>query len=365
MKPILSPTDYCAVSVFEAEQKTIFRSAWQFAGLVTQLSYHQDYLALNINRQPVILYNFQGELRAFLNVCSHRFSRIRTDGKGHGPLQCQYHGWTYNIDGLPTGITNFPYFEDFKEERRCELALERWQVETCGKLIFVCPGLPHASLREHLGDAWENMQSMGEAFGEEVSCTKMTIRANWKVVLENTLESYHVRFVHPATFARLEAKTQKYCYAGFNSSWYAAIKPSIGDGLAKLAKTLKLSYSPDGYFHQFVFPTLTLATTYGVSFSLQTIEPLDVETTAFTTRVFTANIDEASSLKQNQLRSLAAMATDFNSQVFEEDKTICEEVQLGTAHASPMRSGELSSEEQRVLAFQQAYAESMRTRTTV
>jgi phenylpropionate dioxygenase-like ring-hydroxylating dioxygenase large terminal subunit len=63
--------------------------------------------------------------------------------------------------------------------------------------------------------------------------------------------------------------------------------------------------------------------------------------------------------------ALATMAADFNSQVFEEDKTICEEVQLGTAHASPMRSGELSSEEQLVLAFQQAYAESMRTRTTV
>jgi phenylpropionate dioxygenase-like ring-hydroxylating dioxygenase large terminal subunit len=52
---------------------------------------------------------------------------------------------------------------------------------------------------------------MGEAFGEEMSCTKMTIRASWKVVLENTLESYHVRFVHSATFARLEAKTQEYC----------------------------------------------------------------------------------------------------------------------------------------------------------
>jgi phenylpropionate dioxygenase-like ring-hydroxylating dioxygenase large terminal subunit len=112
---------------------------------------------------------------------------------------------------LPTGITNFPCFEDFKEERCCELSLERWQVGTWGKLIFVRPGPPHTSLREHLGDAWESLQSMGEAFGEEMSCTKMTIRASWKVVLENTLESYHVRFVHSATFARLEAKTQEYC----------------------------------------------------------------------------------------------------------------------------------------------------------
>jgi len=313
-----------------------------------------------VNNQPVILCNFEGELRAFLNVCSHRFSRIRRDGPGNGPLQCQYHGWTYNIEGLPTGITNFPYFEDFKPERRCELSLEPWKIETCGKLIFVHRGQPNQSLREHLGEAWEVMLSMAEALGENVSSTRMIIKANWKVVLENTLESYHVRFVHPETFARLEAKTQEFRYASSNSSWYAAIKPSIGDGLAKLGKVLKLSYAPAGYFHQFVFPALTLATTYGLSFSLQTIEPLDVGTTAFTTRVYMADIPEPSAVKQNQLRNLASMASDFNSQVFEEDKTICEEVQLGSAHANPMRSGELSSEEQRVLAFQQAYAAHMR-----
>ena len=39
-----------------------------------------------IGCKSVVVQNFHGELRPFHNVCSHRFSRIRTNSKGNSGL---------------------------------------------------------------------------------------------------------------------------------------------------------------------------------------------------------------------------------------------------------------------------------------
>ena len=156
-----------------------------------------------------LIRNFAGELKAFLNVCSHRFSAIRRECRGNGPLQCQYHGWVYDKNGLPAGIANIKEFADITDSRRKELALEEWQVETCGELIFI-RRQSSESLRDWLGEAWPSVEAIGSALGEQLDCNRMMIDSNWKVAVENTIENYHVRSVHPTTIARLTAESIEY-----------------------------------------------------------------------------------------------------------------------------------------------------------
>jgi phenylpropionate dioxygenase-like ring-hydroxylating dioxygenase large terminal subunit len=41
-------------------------------------------------------------LRAFSNVCRHRAGPIALGSGCKNVLRCQYHGWTYTLDGRPT-----------------------------------------------------------------------------------------------------------------------------------------------------------------------------------------------------------------------------------------------------------------------
>jgi phenylpropionate dioxygenase-like ring-hydroxylating dioxygenase large terminal subunit len=311
--------------------------------------------------KSVVVQNFHGELKAFLNVCTHRFSAIRRDCCGNGPLQCQYHGWVFDGGGIPIGIADVKEFNDITPERRRELALERWDAETCGELVFVKrAGTGSGGLREFLGAAWEKTEAIGSSLGERIDCNRMIVSANWKVAVENTLESYHVRSVHPETFAMLKAETVEFGFEDPHSSWSASIEPAMGAKLRKLTKMLGVSSAFDGYFHQLIFPALTLATTAGMTYAIQEFRPLSPGSTEFTSHVFAAKPGTA--LKAELLIQSCAPAVEFNRKVFEEDRVICEEVQRGVAQAPGGWLGELSNEERRVADFQRVWSGLMRPR---
>src|SRR5687768_6801823 len=97
----------------------------------------KDWFTTHVSARSIVVQNFEGELRAFANVCSHRFSAIRREPSGNGILQCPYHGWIYNKDGIPYSIPRKPRFDDMTDERRCELALDRYDLELCGTLVFI------------------------------------------------------------------------------------------------------------------------------------------------------------------------------------------------------------------------------------
>lgn len=344
---------YCKESLFDHEMAA-FRQIWQFAGFTQQLQNHNDFVVRDVGSRSVVVQNFQGELRAFQNVCSHRFSRIQTAACGNRALQCPYHGWTYNADGFPAGIPKRPRFDDLTPDTCEKLKLSAWRVETCGGLVFVTENSTAPPLAEFLGDAFDTVSRMTSSLGELVDTNEMIIDANWKILVENTLESYHVNFVHEETFRRLGTANGEFGWQGCHSSWTTAVSPDVVKSLARPMKVLQnRPFSVDGYFHQLVFPNLTLATTFGTSFGIQHFEPVSATSSRFTSYVFATALSEPTPTQKAILGTLAMSAVDFNRRVFEEDRIVCEQVQLGSTEAN--REGLLSDEEARVGAFQDAY----------
>jgi phenylpropionate dioxygenase-like ring-hydroxylating dioxygenase large terminal subunit len=354
MRTLTTSADYREPGTFEREMTRIFEHGWQFAAFARDLAGDRDYVVAQIGTKSVLLQNFEGELKAFLNVCTHRFSAIRPDCKGNGPLQCQYHGWVFDAAGLPAGIASVKEFDDITPERRQELALERWDTDRCGELVFVRKsGTGQGTLRDCLGPAWEKTEAIGSALGERIDLNRMIVNANWKVAVENTLESYHVRSVHPESFALLNARTVDFGFPGPHTSWTAAIDEVMTAKLRKLMKMLGISSNFDGYFHQLIFPALTLATTSGMTYAIQTFRPVSPTATEFTSHVFAAK--EPSAAKKDLLINACAPAAEFNRKVFEEDRVVCEEVQRGIGQAPTGWVGELSREERRVADFQREW----------
>src|ERR1700733_7788677 len=87
---------YTDAAVLAAEQERVFARSWHFVGLKSSLAEPDDWIAIEIAGRGITIQNFDGELRGFRNVCSHRHARLRAECRGNGLLRCPYHGWTYN-----------------------------------------------------------------------------------------------------------------------------------------------------------------------------------------------------------------------------------------------------------------------------
>jgi len=278
LKPLLHPRDFVSAEFWEQEQVAVFAESWHLVATQRQLRKSGAYISVTLLGVPVLVRNFSGEIVALRNVCAHRQSLLATEPSGCSPtLKCPYHGWEYGADGrtrkLP-GAANFPKFE---HQHYC---LDRFAVEVCGDLIFVRLSSTGPSLREWIGErfelfaAWFSVEEYHQAMYR-----RLEFAANWKIPVENSLESYHIPCVHPQTFHTDPAEahsTHEFFETG--TSFQARFHPPrwIDHALdrAEIWVMHRLGCVPDGmYQHHHVFPNLLISHTDSTSF-VQMIHPV-------------------------------------------------------------------------------------------
>ena len=354
MKALISPKEYCDKTILEKEQNLLFSKIWNFVGFKNEFTQINDFKTQDIAGVPVVVQNCNGVIKSFKNICSHRHSIIQVEAKGNRPLFCPYHGWSYNEKGLLFGIPKKPLFSFNKDEIEC-LKLKEYQVDFCGDLVFVNINTDSSeTLRDYLGSFYSEIENISQNFGELIDINEMVIHANWKILVENTLESYHVNLIHAETFKRLGAGGLDFVFENAHSAWNASLLMKENEGKqAKIHQSYQnRGYKIEGYKHIIVFPNILISTTYGISFNLSQILPIDENTSLFRSFVFlTKKHDES---KNEGIESMYKNSLiNFNKKVFNEDKVICEKVQIGVKNSH--YEGQLSEEEMRVCEFQKTY----------
>ena len=188
---------YTSAAFFAAEMAAIHRRNWFFVGLASELASPGAYRAIETVGGPVILLrDNDGGLRAFANCCRHRGS-ILLEGSGRiRSIACPYHAWTYRLDGTLIAAPDMERTPDFAmtEHGLAPVRLETWQ-----DLVFLNFDEAAPPLIEHLGDLPEQL---GCYRFDEMVCTwrhEIECRCNWKLLVENALESYHTGLVHART----------------------------------------------------------------------------------------------------------------------------------------------------------------------
>jgi phenylpropionate dioxygenase-like ring-hydroxylating dioxygenase large terminal subunit len=190
--------------IFSREKSVFGQGVWQLVGTTVELHDHHDFVRRDIGGIPVVVQNFNGRLRAFHNVCSHRFAPIQTDPCGNRKLTCAYHGWTYDEHGVPLGVPhNEKWYGLDRAQKEC-LALRQFQLEQCGKFVFVKIERGGPTLREFLGEWFEFFERMSNSFGSSLFKTEIDTKCNWKLLVENGFDDTHVEFVHPETIGLVE-----------------------------------------------------------------------------------------------------------------------------------------------------------------
>ena len=185
---------YTDADVLARERERLFGHAWQYAGHTGQLPEPGSFFTIRAGDVPLIVVrDREGALRALVNVCRHRGAEV-VSGEGRcTTLQCHYHAWTYDLDGSLRAAPRSNGLD------RGALGLRPAQVGTWGPLVFVNPDLDAPPLEATLGDLPRIVRAAGLdldalTFHQRV---EYSLRANWKIAVENYLECYHCAVAHP------------------------------------------------------------------------------------------------------------------------------------------------------------------------
>lgn len=190
----LAQAFYKSPDVYQTEIKEIFLKHWIYAGHESQIPSSGDYFTFEFDTESVIVVRtVAGDVKAHMNVCRHRGSRICLEQSGsQKSLTCPYHAWSYNLDGQLVSTRNMP--DDFVQS---ENGLHKVNVAVLGGFIFVClsdepPSL--VSLRQDLEPIFTLFAMNNMKLAEHKS---YRIPANWKLAVENYQECYHCAPSHP------------------------------------------------------------------------------------------------------------------------------------------------------------------------
>jgi phenylpropionate dioxygenase-like ring-hydroxylating dioxygenase large terminal subunit len=182
------------------ELQRVLLPSWQIVCHVNSIPKGGDYETFDIGPESVmVLRDRDGSIRAFHNVCRHRGARL-LDGAGNCPatITCPYHGWSYRHDG---GLIGMPVRESFPGLDRSEHGLKPVRVDTALGFVWVCLAgdpPPVALVWGQLADEFlpyrlQDMVPLGPITQEHWP-------VDWKLAMDNYLESYHVPIGHPGLY---------------------------------------------------------------------------------------------------------------------------------------------------------------------
>ena len=353
-------TAYFDKEAFKSEQQMLFQKAWYYVGLTLNLQQHQDFITAEIGGVSVVVQNFKGQLKAFHNICTHRFNKIHSKRCGNGPLSCPYHGWNYNQEGIPFGIPLKKEFRGLEKETLNELKLDEFKLEICGKFVFVNVSNDAEPLETFLGGSAARLLQISEMIGRHIEHHEIPNAANWKIVIENTLEGYHISSVHPHTFFKQGfnlKSTVDFESHGIHTNMTLHLSESAKDDKKreKFHRLIKdRPFQPDGFFHQLIFPNLSIGSLFGVTAYIGTIQAISENESVFSYDLYETNLGEGRLLDVNISEVIRYSSIEFTRTTLAEDREICENVQRGVEQTSN-EYGVLNSIETRIWDFQKAY----------
>lgn len=348
LEHLLRPAHYTSEAQHRAELRHVLGPAWHPLAVTAELAKPGDFVTFDLLETPVLIRNFDGELRAFLNVCPHRHSRLTDAARGNTKnLRCQYHGWEFNKDGGTGKIPDAKAFRPWDRDNSC---LKRFRLETCGEVVFVnfCDTGP--SLREWLGPLWDRWEPHFGGLFRYASTWEADFPCNWKVVVENSLESYHIPLVHPKTFGDYPTEENSWHELTREYTTYKTMLPNEWvnrrqDGLVRaLGGPLTREY-----WHYNRHPHVTVST-LDVHRVIMCVFPLSPTTCRYRSQLFTLRGHGRGPWSRLMARVLRPIVTSIAKQVFREDGALYPAIQRGLT-VSPHR-GVIGTREERIYHFQ-------------
>lgn len=336
---------------FEQEAKHLFANSWTFVGFAHDLQKVGDIIPIEVAGQPFfIVRSSKNSIRSFHNICSHR--NLKLVDKSHNCkrlITCPYHRWSYSLDGE---LQATPFFGG----RRTELPQD-FKLEDHNLLEVPCQFF-HDWIFINLNGEVESFESFIDPLKKQLADFDLDdyiavaniefneIKTNWKFLMENFIEPYHVQFVHKTTTN--QPLVDHYIVEDRHCLGSAVELTSEQQQKAKKG-TLSVSSR-----YLTLFPNFVLGVYYPDQLGVHLNQTISAESTRQRRVIYLhKNADQSA----DEIEKIIKLWTS----VHREDHEICERLQQGRYSQASENGGLLSPHwESSVRKFQELVADSMR-----
>lgn len=185
----------------QLEQERIFSRHWVFAAADGELPDTGSIKPLEVGGTPIMMVRgSDGEVRAFHNICRHRGTLLVAEPCARPQITCPYHAWSYRLDGT---IRARPHFhgadrtDTFGTGGDGRLNLLPVRSASWNGCHFVDLSGKAPALTDWLAPVLGRTAAYDFSLIRWIGKRSYSIRSNWKLVLENYMEGYHVFAAHP------------------------------------------------------------------------------------------------------------------------------------------------------------------------
>ena len=224
--------------VLEWERQQIFDRCWLYVGHESEVAKPGDYFTRRVGGRPLLVSRGpDGVIRALINSCTHRGNPVALQARGNTKLfTCFYHAWAFDTKGTLVAVPgDDSYSPGFCKQSMGLAAVPRF--DAYRGMLFACFDPKAVDLVDYLGEEAckriDYFLDFGGEGGSEISdgTHSYSMKANWKLLVENSIDGYHAMSTHQRYFRRYLPDI------GFDpSAWMAKRSPgdsrgrSLGNG---------------------------------------------------------------------------------------------------------------------------------------
>ena len=279
---------YFSPEVWQAELHGLFRPLPLIAAHSSELAPGQVLAHDGFDVPLLLSRDADGRVRCFLNVCRHRGMRLVQAAEGadtRNSVVCPYHGWTYRLDGQLRHMLHADSFDSCPKGARDLVPVPC--AERHGLIFLVYDAGGSIDLDGFLEGLDAELPFFGIDQLRHFRTVEAEYPANWKLIIDAFLESYHIRVLHQDTIYPYfsDGVTSAACFGPHIHSLVArraaqewatepgSEPPATLDAMSRLATT-----------SQVIFPN-TVTIFHPDYLSLITVYPTGAETLRWTHRM--------------------------------------------------------------------------------
>lgn len=194
---------YTSEAYFRHEAETVLSTGWLCIAHVSQLKTPGSYIAIDLLGEPLVAVRDEAnEIRVLSRICPHRGTDIMHEcfGKARAGvtrrLTCPYHVWAFDLQGKLVNAPEMDRAEGFRKE---DWPLPAVRSEVWHGFVFVNLDGKASPLAEQYADFGRIVAPWKTEDMEVVITLDWECDFNWKVMIENWMESYHHMGIHHDT----------------------------------------------------------------------------------------------------------------------------------------------------------------------
>lgn len=239
---------YTSPEIFRLEKEKIFMKDWLCLARVEEVAKPGDYMTFRIMGEPVVVARDEaGHINAFSNICRHRGVEVAQGEGNANSFKCPYHAWTYDLTGR---LIRAPYMEGAGRFDLANCRLRPLRSGVWAGFIFVT-----------FDDEAEPLEDFVAVFEQEFGFLRhedcrvadkfvIELDCNWKLLVENFLDMYHISATHTDTLGREFPEAEDFPYqlqerGGYSSFFEGALRTEDGRTLFEATGMGKIPWLAD------------------------------------------------------------------------------------------------------------------------